>query len=193
MLILIDYFLWSSLCLFIFLTSFYVFSSLYGLFLSKGVPYVPLSRKKIKFLKQKIHLPENANLIDLGCGNGRIMRFFEKQGVKNIDGYEINLWAYVWGKFLNFIFHSKTKIYLKNFNEINLAKYDYVFCYLLESALTDLKGKFEKELKPGTKIITYDFSIANWRQPAQFYESHERWVGRIYVYEINRSTDQPTN
>ncbi|MFA6537743.1 MAG: hypothetical protein WCT18_05110 [Patescibacteria group bacterium] len=178
------YLLLMILIVFMILMAFYVFSSLYSLAISRGVPYVPLSKKKLKFLREKIKLPNDCRLVDLGCGNGRVMRFFEKQGINNVDGYEINGWALLWGKFLNFIFHSKTKIYSKNFNKIDLSKYDVVFCYLLDNALLSLREKFDRELKHGTKIITYDFAIGDWHKSVQYFESPEKWVGRIYVYEI---------
>ena len=148
---------------------------------ARGVPFVPIKRKKLKKIVENADFSKEARIADLGSGDGRVLRFFEKAGYKNVFGYEINLWAYVICRIMNFFSRSKAKIYLRNFEKVDLGKYDVIFCYLLNTYLMRLKAKFEEELKPGTKIISYGFEIKGW-EPANVIYSNKK-TGHIYIYE----------
>ena len=76
----------------------------------------------------------------------------------------------------NKLLKSKSKVYFKNFKKVDLSEYNVIFCYLLDYYLNSLKQKFDKELKPGTKIISYGFPIKNWHKPEK--------LGRMFVYRI---------
>jgi len=158
------------------LVSVYVLSNLVGLIRARGVPFVPLSKKQLESLNRCVRLNPKDKVVDLGCGDGRVLRIFEKQGVKDLTGYEVNFLAYVLAKIKNKLVHSQSKIYFKNFRRINLSQYNVIFCYLLDYYLNSLKKKFDRELKPGTKIISHSFQIKNWRVPEK--------LGKIFIYRI---------
>ena len=159
----------------------YALGTISGVIMARGVPFVPLTRRKLIFLNKNIQLKSEDKLVDLGCGDGCVLRLFEKQGVKILSGYEVNFWAFTLAKLINIIKHSRSKIYFKNFFKINLAEYNVVFCYLLEKQLSNLKEKFDQELKPGAKIISFDFEIKNWHKPVEVFEENK---SRIFVYKI---------
>jgi len=161
----------------------YAVSTISGVIRARGVPYVPLARKKLVFLTENVKFDPAEYLVDLGCGNGRVLRFLEKrQGLTRLDGYEVNWWAFFQGRILNRFNRAKNKIYFKNFHQIDLARYDVVYCYLLESGLRRLRDKFDRELKPGARIVSSDFPIRDWREPAQTFE--DKKVGKIFIYQI---------
>ena len=154
----------------------YAISLIIGLIWARGVPFVPLSKKQLRAVDKNIKLKPNDKVVDLGCGDARVLRMFEKQGVKDLTGYEINFWAYLLAKIKNKLLKSKSKVYFKNFKKVDLSKYNVIFCYLLDNYVNSLKEKFDKELKPGTRIISYSFSIKNWHKPEK--------IERMFVYRI---------
>ena len=154
----------------------YALSLIIGLIWAKGVPFVPLSKKQLRAVDKNIKLKPDDKVVDLGCGDARVLRMFEKQGVKDLTGYEINFWAYLMAKIKNKLLKSKSKVYFKNFKKVDLSKYNVIFCYLLDNYVNSLKEKFDKELKPGTRIISYSFSIKNWHKPEK--------IERMFVYRI---------
>jgi SAM-dependent methyltransferase len=166
--------------------SIFLTVTLIMLFVTKGVPYVPLSRNKCSALKQLIKLPPDARIVDLGCGDGRVLRVFESMGYKKLVGYEINLWPYVKGCVINFFKKSQVKLYLGNFLKVDLSKYDVIFCYLLPHMLKRLTKKFDAELKPGAVIISAAFEIKDWRRPAEilFPDQSKPMNNRFYIYKI---------
>ncbi|HUT22432.1 MAG TPA: methyltransferase domain-containing protein [Candidatus Bipolaricaulota bacterium] len=149
-----------------------------------GVPYVSLKKKRLKkiFLKQRFDF--NAQIVDLGCGDGRVLRFLEKNGYKNLRGYELNLWPYCIGKIKNLCLRSKTLIRLKNFEKINLKEFDVIFVYLMEKYLEKLRPKFEKELAAGATVISYGFQVNGWTPKEIIYtDEGNKKLGKTYVYE----------
>lgn len=160
-------------------------STLIGLFRARGVPFVPLNQKQLRAIADNIKLNSTDKVVDLGCGEGRVLRLFEKQGVKNLHGYEVNLWAWCLAIIFNIFKRSKSKVFFKNFNKINLSQYNVVFCYLLDFSLIRLRSKFDSELKSGTKIISYGFEIKDWRESEIIYtNSKNKDLGRIFIYTI---------
>ena len=133
-------------------------SLIIGLIWARGVPFVSLSKKQLRVIDKNIKLKPGDRVVDLGCGDARVLRMFEKQGVKDLTGYEINFWAYLMAKIKNKLLKSKSKVYFKNFKKVDLSEYNVIFCYLLDNYINSLKEKFDKELKPGTKIISHSFS-----------------------------------
>lgn len=147
-----------------------------GLIRARGVPFISLSKKQLRAVDENIKLKPDDRVVDLGCGDARVLRMFEKQGVKDLTGYEINFWAYLLAKIKNKLLKSKSKVYFKNFKKVDLSKYNVIFCYLLDNYLNSLKQKFDKELKPGTKIISHSFSIKNWHKPEK--------IEKMFVYRV---------
>ena len=163
----------------------WVVSQALGLIRARGVPYVPLNKKQLQSIMDHVQLQATDNLVDLGSGDGRVLRLFEKQGVKNLSGYEVNYWAYLLSLIKNKSYHSKAKIYFKNFRKADLSQYNIIFCYLLEGYLKSLRGKFDKELRPGTKVISYGFPVKDWIEPEIIYSNKEnKNLGKIFIYNI---------
>src|SRR3989339_1077792 len=160
----------------------YGVSTIAGVIRARGVPYVPLARGKLAFLNENVKFNPADSLVDLGCGNGRVLRFLEKyQGLTKLEGYEVNWWAFFLGRLLNRIYKAKNRIYFKNFHQVDLGKYDVVYCYLLESGLKRLREKFDRELRPGARIVSFDFPIRGWHEPVQTYEGNKN---KIFIYQI---------
>jgi len=162
-------------------------SNLFALLRTRGVPYVPLFKYQLRKIEKHVFFPDKSvKVVDLGSGDGRVLRFFEKLGIKDVTGYEINWWAYVKCLWLNKLKHSRCQVFLKNFEHIDLSQFDIVFCYLLDTALKSLRPKFEQELKPGTRIISYMFQIPDWHEPDQIIITNDKHPGRdrIYIYDI---------
>jgi len=155
---------------------------------AKGVPYVPLSRRTINELKKYIDFSqaENMNVVDMGSGDGRILRLFEANGVKNLTGYELGWWPYLKSRILGWRIRSKAKISNKNFFKVNISQHNVVFCFLLRSMLARMRYKFDKELKPGTIIYSAWFEIENWKKPKAVIDlfPEEKVKQKLFVYKI---------
>ncbi|MBT4722359.1 hypothetical protein HN958_02690 [Candidatus Falkowbacteria bacterium] len=177
-------FLLILLLLIVFISSVAAVLFLIGLIQSRGVPYVPLNKKQLNSIKKYVNLSQDDKLVDLGCGDGRVLRLFEKQGVKDLVGYEINFPVCCLAWFKNLVFRSKVKVYYKNFNKVDLSVYNKAFCYLLPKYLERMKDKLDKEMQ-GSTVISYGFKIKGW-QPDDIIHTDKdnKQLGRIFIYKI---------
>ncbi len=118
---------------------------------------------------------------DLGCGDGRLIFAAAQQGA-DARGFEISPLVYCWALIRKLFLKSRGKIYFRDFLWINFHPADTIFLYMFPTTIKlFLRRKFKKELRPGTKIISYSFEIPAFRQIAK-----ERVVphGYIFVYQI---------
>jgi hypothetical protein len=156
-------------------------SVIVGLVMAKGVPFVSLPKHDWVKMCEVAQLQPGQRVYDLGCGKANLLVTASKQfGAKGI-GYEISLWPYLWGRFRSWRQHAKLELHLGNFMSADLSTADVVFCYLFPSAMARLEPKFEKELKPGAKVVSYAFKLPK-RSPVETIDGAENGVGRISVY-----------
>jgi len=115
-------------------------------------------------------------IVELGSGDGEIVIALAKKGAR-VDGYEIN-------PILVFIsrlrikrqkLDTRAKIYLKSFWKVNLSKYNKVVFFQYKTITKKLVKKFEKELKPDSKIISNFWKLPKWKLVKQ--------IGKVYFYE----------
>jgi len=118
---------------------------------------------------------------DLGCGDGTLLwtaaQEFGAQGV----GVEIDPLRYWYAK-LSFIFsrlNKKVRIVRKNFFDVDVSDATVVVMYLIPKTLNRLKPKLLKELKPGTRIVTFVYKI-----DLPLIASDEK--NEVYVYQVSK-------
>ncbi len=115
---------------------------------------------------------------DLGCGDGTALITTAKLGAKGV-GIEIDPLRY-WIAKIRFAvnrFSGNLRTERKNFFDIDLSEATVVFAYLIPKTLARLKPKFLKELKPGTRIVTFVYKI-----DLPLIASDEK--NELYVYQI---------
>lgn len=156
-----------------------------GLFRAKGVPFAPLSKKAIAEVINASNFQPDDLIVDLGCGDGRVLFGFEKAGAANLLGYEINHWPYILGRVKKYFKKSKVDLRCQNFFRANMGSAKIIVCYLLPKTLTALRAKFDAELKPGSRIISFGFEIKDWRLPQIIQTGKEKNTKQnVFVYQI---------
>ena len=70
-----------------------------------------------------------------------------------------------------------------DFFEKDLTDAGLVVCYLYPGAMARLKSKFDKELKPGTWVISNTFAVPGWH-PVKIVEVADLYHTKIYLYRI---------
>ena len=58
---------------------YYFFNAMRLLFsTTKKAPYIPSFNRQLELMKQ-LKLKKDATMVDLGCGDGKVLRFFSKE------------------------------------------------------------------------------------------------------------------
>lgn len=127
----------------------------------KAAPYVGSFRKELLLMKQNLHLEKNKKLVDLGCGDGKALRFFVKTFGINWFWYDINIFAITLGKTLNrwLGFRKSIHIEKKNFMKVDLSTFDYIYVYLLPVQLAFIENWIWKNMKKDAIIIANSFQF----------------------------------
>lgn len=146
-----------------------------------GVPPVPTPKKVLARMIALAEIWPGQRVYDLGCGDGRIVFAAAERGA-DATGFEISPLVYLWAILRKFFLKKKGRILFRDLLWINLSKADIIFLYLYPTTIKFfLQKKFKRELRRGTKIISYAFDI-----PSLPLVKKERVVphGYIFVYQI---------
>ena len=156
-------------------------------FFSK-VPFIPTRNKALKEIILALGLSDDSVLYDLGCGDGRLL-FLASKTNKNIScvGVERAPFPYVWAKIRQaFSKNKNVSIVYGNMFKKDISDATHVFVYLFPELMDELLPKFEKELKPGTRVVSSDFKFSK-RNPDQIIDikSKKRQLNRrLFIYNF---------
>ena len=148
-----------------------------------GAPLLVTPKNAIREALTKAQAQKGEKLYDLGCGTGRIMLIAEKEfGLESV-GFELAP-LIAWFASLNLFFNSTKNSKVKRCNAYkqDLKNADIVFCFLQMGPMDELKKKFIKELKVGSRIISYSFKIHGWKAE----EIITGYPGNVYIYKIKK-------
>lgn len=141
--------------------------------------------KKAKAATRLAKISDKDYVYELGSGDATfLITACKSTGAKGI-GVEIDYIRHVIG-FLNVYkngLQKKIRLENKNFFKVNLKSATVVFVYLVPRVLEDLKPKLYKDLKKGTKIISfrYKFNISK-KDKLRLVGEDKR--NQMYLYKI---------
>lgn len=148
------------------------------------VPFVPTPVEVIREMLKIAGLKPGELLLDLGCGDGKVLVVAAKEFGARAIGIEIradlaNRAAY------NAVKEGvKDRVLVINgdFFKLRLPPADVIFMYLLTSVNEMLRPKLEKEAKRGARIVSHDFEIVGWKP--KIVEDFRDWgrSHRLYLY-----------
>jgi len=147
---------------------------------ANAAPWVPTRRKDMERILKLADIKQGEIFYDLGCGDGRLVVEASRAGAKAI-GLDISLMSYFMTLIRIMAERSSAKVGFKNFFSQNLSDADIVYLFLTPSAMPKVTTKLKNELKAGTRVISYAFTI-----PGLELVTADKPPGRqsIYLYRI---------
>ena len=149
-------------------------------------PYVNSFNSQLNLLKKHLRLKPSKALLDLGCGDGKAMRFFAKYyPIQVIDGYDTSLFAIALGRFYNHFFQFKKRINLMHWDLHNadLSQYDYVYVYLLPKHNELIEDWLFDGIKDDCVVISNSFTFKKHKEFAKIEDEDSKW--KFYLYRKN--------
>jgi SAM-dependent methyltransferase len=146
----------------------------------RGAPWIPAGVKTVLKMLTLANTGPGDLVYDLGCGDGRVILAAVTRFGARAVGIEIDPLRYLWVKLLTHLIriNDRTEIIFGDFFKHDLSQADVVNCYLLQSTNEKLESKLLRELKPGTRVVSYSFTFPNMLLLAQDREA------QIYCYQI---------
>jgi hypothetical protein len=122
------------------------------------VPFIPTPQRVVP---RMVAMAQEGDIVyDLGAGDARtlIAAVRSRPGIKAI-GIEFVPTVWLLGQFRILLSRQPVQLRLGNILHANLRDADCIFLYLIPSLMQKLEKKFDQEVKPGTRVITYAFSF----------------------------------
>lgn len=119
--------------------------------------YKKTGRAAIKLAR----ITKKDKVCELGSGDGEFLLLVAKETGANCVGIEIDPLRHLIAKARVRLENQNSNITLKrkSFYEENLKEADVVYMYLIPRVLKKLIPKLKKEMKPGTRIISYKYKM----------------------------------
>jgi SAM-dependent methyltransferase len=161
----------------------YVLAAGWTLPKTRGALFVSTASARIRSFLDAVPMKPGDRFVDLGCGDGRVLRAASRRYSVRAIGYEVNPLAYGTARLLS-LGMSGVRVRWGNFWEKDLADADVVFCYLFPDVMKRLSTKLRQELGPGTRVISCNFSLPGWHPEKILHPDSLRHGDPIYVYQL---------
>lgn len=145
-----------------------------------GSPFVPTKKEWAEDALNLVVLSKNDLVVDLGAGNGKILRLLSRKGIRSI-GYELNPLLALFSKLILYK-NSDAKIKMKNYWKIDLpAETTVVYAFMVERDAKKLEQYLQRQIKivktRKIKLITFGFNLPNKKAIKQ------TTGARLYIFE----------
>lgn len=147
-------------------------------------PWVPVRTRDLERIFRLAQLQPGQTFYDLGSGTGKIVFYAARHFSVQAVGIEFN-WLLFFTSRLRQLFFSSKNITFEygNLFSKNLAAADVAYVFGMPQALKNrLAHKLAQELRPGARVISYVFPIADWTPQVVDKPSEEQVA--IYLYQI---------
>lgn len=126
---------------------------------SPWAPFWKTSKKVGRRIGEIGKISKKDNVYELGSGDATALLTIAKEYGATCIGVEIDPTRHFIAKIKKQLWGNPRNITLvkKNFFNVNLSDATVVYVYLVPKALERLMPKFKRELKKGTKIISYRY------------------------------------
>ncbi len=136
--------------------------------------------QRILFLAE---LQEGEHVVDLGCGDGRIVIAAARDFGARATGVEIDPFRVFWGRLWILLVgvRRRAQIVRGNMYTFDVSDADAVILFLSPTANFKLQERLRRQLKPGARIVSYYHPMWGWT-PDEVGEARDGY--RIYVYRM---------
>jgi SAM-dependent methyltransferase len=147
------------------------------------VPFVPSSRKVAEEMVRFADLKGNETVYDLGAGDGRVLLAAKRlhPGIRAV-GWEFVPTVWLLGKLRIWWARQRVTFRLGNSMHHSVDDADCIFLYMFSSVMPALEAKFDRELKPGTKVLSLAFPFPRRQPVARKEVPWLKSVSTIYLY-----------
>lgn len=150
------------------------------------VPYVATPREVVEVMLEMAGVTGSDTLYDLGCGDGRIViTAASRLGTRGI-GIEIDP-ELVKRCHVNAAaagVEDRVTFLTQDLFEADFSQASVVTLYLLEAVNLRLRPKLFEELKPGSRLVSHDFSMGTWKPDKKVERTIDTQGHKVFFWTI---------
>ncbi len=148
----------------------------FGLVVFFGAPYLPTFSKQTDTALDLLDLKPGQTLLELGCGDGRVLRAAALRGWKAV-GYELNPILALYARLLTWKYRKQVRIIWGNFWITTWPPADGIFVFLLDKYMKKLSNKIEQQLHKPVKLASFAFQVPD--------KKASKTKNGVYLYRYN--------
>lgn len=153
----------------------------------KIVPFVPTPQDVVERMLELAQVKKGDVVYDLGSGDGRIViTAAKKYGVKAV-GFEIDpeLVKQSRESIKKETVENLAEIRQQDIRTVDLSPATVVTMYLLPDVNLMLRPNLWKQLKPGSRVVSHDFDMADWKAEKVLpVKDSSGWDHTLYFWRI---------
>ncbi len=144
-----------------------------------GAIFLPTPPDVVEKMLSIAEVGEGDLLYDLGSGDGRIVIGAADRGARGV-GVEADAIRVIWSRLRmrRNQAHDRIRFIWGDFFKNSVAEATVVTVYQGESINNRLREKFEAELKPGSRIVSFSFTFQGWEPTKKHPDAN------VYLYII---------
>jgi SAM-dependent methyltransferase len=145
----------------LFLAAFLFLLLLYWSTFRTQVPYYPSGRRVWDAVHARLPQGRPVRVIDIGSGlGGFAIDLAARRLDAHVDGIELAPLPWLASRVAARLRGSRARFILGDYDNLDFARYDAIFCYLSPAAMSALYRKAAREMRPGSMLMSYEFTIA---------------------------------
>ncbi len=148
----------------------------------KGAPWFPTPRRRSRALLAAAGLKPGETFVDAGCGDGRVCILAVKEFGAKAVGIDIHPVLASLARFRARLAGVAQSVDIRRgdvFRE-DLSSANVLFLFLLQDTNERLQEKLLRELRPGTRIVSYAFTLPRFHEMPSGDPFH-------HLYVVNRA------
>ena len=144
-----------------------------------GAIFLPTPLDVVEKMLSIADIGEGDVLYDLGSGDGRIIIGAAERGARGV-GIEADPIRVFWSRLrsLRGPAHDRLRVIWGDFFKNSISEATVVTVYQGESINNRLRKKFEAELKPGSRVVSFSFKFEDWEPTKKHPDAN------VYLYVI---------
>jgi SAM-dependent methyltransferase len=155
-----------------------VFIASFSLVLLRGAPYLPTLQPQVETALDMLDLKKGDTLLELGCGDGRVLVAAAKRGWK-VVGYELNplLAGLAWLRTRRY--GRTVMVVWGDYWQASWPEAQGIFAFLLPRYMKKLDKKIIQQINQPVKLVSFAFRIPD--------KSATRQHRGIFLYHYKQS------
>lgn len=150
------------------------------------IPYLPTPDDVVLKMLELAKPLKGELLVDLGCGDGRILILAAELYGCRCVGYEIDddLAREALRRIRSRGIRN-VRVLRRDLFKANISEADILTLYLTPKALEVLSKRIVEEMKDGARIVSHDYGLPNLKPlKVEYIKTHGVHVHRIYLYRV---------
>lgn len=130
----------------------------FGFVLLFGPPYLPTRKKQIRIALDLLALRPGQTMLELGCGDGRVLRAAAQHGWSAV-GIELNPLLVLVARLTTWRYRKQVRIIWGDYFRVTWPPADGIFTFMIPRQMIRLDEHLQAKAKRPVRLVSFAFAI----------------------------------